>query len=131
MAIVGAVGAFALAPAALAGEPLTPPLPVPERLPLPSCDAPYQHVCYNEFRDSSNRPVHRVCVRDDLVEMLWPFDSWEASETCAETEHFAYLPGPGVCISNDVTEKPLVCVNGYDCTVWVVGAWLLCDEIPS
>ena len=113
-------------------EPVTPSVPaVPAAPRLPDCeDGQYENACYTAGRDSSNRPIHRVCARDDAFSGLMPF-TWYSSEfACAQTEHFAYLPGPGVCLSSEHVSDPSVCVNGHDCTLWVLGAWVLCDEIP-
>lgn len=110
--------------------PVGPDPVVPEAPRLPDCDEEYRNACFTSGRDSSNRPVYEVCVRDDVIADVTPI-TWYTSElACAQTEHFAYLPAPGVCVGSERVSTPTACVNGNECTLWVMGAWVLCHRNP-
>lgn len=79
-------------------------------------------ACLEAGTDARGYPVHTVCLYD-----TW-FPLWTGGElVCATTEHWAYLPAPGMCVDVLDFHEPTACANGNHCVLTVAGIRVLCE----
>lgn len=103
------------------------PEPDPATGEYPPFDDP---VCVSEGEPERGDPTHRLCVSDRF------FPLWEGGPVlCAQTYHWRYLPGPGVCawVFDDFDGDSVACFNGpteeWDgCVLVLPGVRVLCSN---